>query len=288
MRRPALVFLTIVLIFYGLAFGGKYWNGKDKLNLVINRKEADIVVASFDPRLKELTTITIPGDTQAELSRQLGTWKLKSVWKLAANEKIGGVLLSETITKNFRFPIYTWADSDAYGFINGNIFDLSKSVLSIYKTNLSFWDRVKLGVFVISLSDAKRFDYDLRNFPIIQSTKLLDGSRGYQVTNKRSDKFSLIFSDSEISEKNLKVSIKDATDKPQIAQRVGEIIEVLGAKIFDISKEEPGAFDCQVSGKEVSVVKKLATLFSCKQSKDKMEGNFDIELRIGEDFAKRY
>src|SRR3972149_6326651 len=107
------------LIYIGLAliliafffFNTKLWKLNQKLGLVINSPDGNVVVMSIDKQNEDITIIEIPATTQLDVARQLGSWRAKSIWTLGENEKLGGALLRETIVKNFHFPVLGWADA---------------------------------------------------------------------------------------------------------------------------------------------------------------------------------
>ena len=82
--------------------------------------------------------------------------------------------------------------------------------------------------------------------------------------------------------------IKEATGVPNLAQTVGEVIEVLGGKVTSIVRQKGEDFDCLVMGEDKRIVKKVALIFSCDYEIDQPDGSFDLELRIGKQFGKRF
>jgi len=77
-------FLLFAFVFFLLiSLRTRFWDSTTKLALVVNREDV-VLIYIFDKGLEEITTITIPNSTQVQVSRQLGTWKLGSVWKLGA------------------------------------------------------------------------------------------------------------------------------------------------------------------------------------------------------------
>ncbi len=97
-----------------------------------------------------------------------------------------------------------------------------------------------------------------------------------------------LFSDIYIPHYDVSVLIRDATDEKGIPEQVGEIIEVLGAKVAAIKKEESEKFDCMVLGKDQKAVEKLVQVFSCEKGKGLPSGSFDLEIKIGDECARRF
>jgi hypothetical protein len=279
--------LFILLFALFLSFGTKYWNGR-KLSVAINTKEGDIVVSTFDIQNEEITNILIPASTELTLARQLGTWRARSVWKLGMNEKFEGELVKETVIRNFHFPVTAWADSGALGFGSGDGVGAIKAAFTPYKTNLNLPDRLRLLFFALGTKSANINDLDLGQTTLLRKTKLIDGEEGYVLTSRIPETIIIIFSDNAFAQGNFRVIIKDASGKNLLGEAVGQTIELLGAKVASVEKQNPADFDCYVAGKNAEFTEKLAQVFSCQRNKASPEGNFDAEMGIGEAFAKRY
>jgi hypothetical protein len=268
-----------------------HWNGKDKLSVVIRKESGDIVISTFDPGVGEIINIAIPANTQVEVARGLGLWEMGSVWELAENEGLMGDLVVETVTRYFKFPVYIWADQQAIGFTDTNLLSTIKAGLYPYKTNLSLVDRVRITLFAIRVQNPDRVDIDLSKTPLLKEATFIDGTKGFVVASSSPYKILSIFSDPLISKEGSIVVIKDASGNVGLAEKAGEIIEVLGAKVVSIKKEsrhQDTNSDCLVKGKKIETARKIAKIFSCRLIKGEVEGNFDLEIMMGEEFAKRY
>lgn len=289
-RLPKLMIIFFVFAFLlGIFFRAKIWRSEAKLILAVNRPDEAVSVLVFDPKAKEITNIVIPKNTEVEVSRGLGKWKLKSIWALGQNEKIGGRLLSETIRKNFRTPVNAWADQKAEGLIRPNFFRLLISTLSPYKTNLSLADKIRLFTFSLTVKEFKRTEINLAETSFLTKSRLIDGEEGYLITNKYPQKLLVIFSDAIFSSGNFKVAIANASENGKIGENVAEIIEVMGAKVAMIVNQESKDADCRVSGQDKKAVKSVSLVFGCEEAKDVLsDSNFDIEIELGEKFSKRF
>ena len=292
-KRPVLIkFLVTLLIltaFVSYIFlSSDFWDGKNKLPIAIATDGGNVTIAVFDPGVREITSVLIPGDTEVELARGLGTLRIKNVSQLGENEGLGGQLLSETLTSHFKFPVAVWADSEAQGFLSKNIFDLAKSVVVPYKTNLKLGDRARVALFSIGIQNTKRSEIDLSESSYLEKANLKDGQLGYTVSGRLPSSLLVIFSDPEISKKGLTVAILDYTSNQVSARKLGEVIEVLGAKVATVSEKDVDQFDCRVKGVNPKIAERVATLLSCQTQESDVEGNFDLQIEIGEDFAKRF
>jgi len=285
------IILAVVLIagaFFFLSFQTRFWDAKSKLTLATNTKEGDIIVSSFDPQTASVTNIFIPASTQLNVSRQLGSWRAKSIWQLGLNEKLSGALLRETVVKNFYLPIVAWGDAPALAFSQGDFLGIARAMVLPFKTNLKVGDKIKLGIFALSVKNPKRTDLDLRQGNYLKKARLTDGEEGYIPTGAGLEKLIIYFADSGVSQKNLRVEIKDASGGSRVAQEVGKTIEMIGAKVSSLSKVEQEDTDCQVAGKDKRLVELISAVFSCQKVKGEPSGNFDAQVKLGKGFIGRY
>lgn len=280
-----LIAFAAVWIF--LALNTKYWNGEDKVGYVYRNDNGDVNIRVLDPKLSESVTLIIPGDTQVTVARNLGTMRIKNVWQLGINEKLNGNLLAETVTKNFLSPVILWSDGDIGALETVSISGILKFIITPTKTNIQVGDRISLALFSLRVKNINSTVIDLGKSQFLKKTKLNDGEVGYIVNGPVSGRLTVNFSDSDFSEGNVRVDIQDATGVSGTANIVGQIVEVMGGKVVSINRvAEESNLDCVVLGVNPVVVKKTATLFGCKISKDKSV--FDLEIRLGALFAKRY
>src|SRR3990170_2738048 len=270
------IILAVVLIagaFFFLSFQTRFWDAKSKLTLATNTKEGDIIVSSFDPQTASVTNIFIPASTQVNVSRQLGSWRAKSIWQLGLNEKLSGALLRETVVKNFYLPIVAWGDAPALAFSQGDFLGIARAMVLPFKTNLKVGDKIKLGIFALSVKNPKRTDLDLRQGNYLKKARLTDGEEGYIPTGAGLEKLIIYFADSGGS---------------RVAQEVGKTIEMIGAKVSSLSKVEQEDTDCQVAGKDKRLVELISAVFSCQKVKGEPSGNFDAQVKLGKGFIGRY
>lgn len=281
-----LVFSLLLILFISLQT--KFWDGETKVVSAISLEGGDVLVTVFDPEAESITNIVIPGTTQLSVARDLGTFKLRSIWQLGANEKVGGRLLAETITKNFHFPINTWGDADLAGLTETNLPAIVRGVFIPSKTNLRIGDRLKMGIFSLRVKNPKRINIDLKEGNTLRKTKLIDGEEGYLLIEANLKSLYPIFSENVISRQNLRVQIIDHTGSGGIPDQVGATLEVLGVKVASIEREDERAEDCTFRTEDKILAKKVSAIFSCKKENEKVEGNFDLTVKLGSEFAQRY
>lgn len=276
------VFIPLFLLlslFLFLRLSTKYWNEHDKMVFVFQNPDGAVGVTILDPSLNEKTTLIIPGDTEINVARGYGTMRIKNVWQLGVNEKLGGSLLAQTITQSFLFPTNLWSDTD--------LNDIWKFVFMTKKTNIPFGDRLSAAIFALRVNGIDKTEINLGTSQFLRKQILTDGKSGYVTAGNMGGRLTVYFADNAFADKNLKFGLVDATGSFGVAAKVGQILEVLGGKIVEVDKDAVNdSLDCEVSGSNADVVKKVSILFSCK----KISGgsNFDLEMRMGGRFAKRF
>jgi hypothetical protein len=281
-----LIPLILILVFYlFVKLNTHIWNGKDKVSVVF-MEGPDVVVTVLDPMMSEVTTLVIPGDTQVDISRNYGTFRIKNVWQLGINEKVGGSLLTETVTQNFLFPVFLWSEKSP-GLGSKNVSDIFRFVFFPGKTNISICDRAHMVLFTLKVQEMGRSVIDLGKSHFLDKKILNDGQVGYVTTGTISQRLTIYFTDNEVGGADLKVNITDETGSPGVAEKLGEILQVVGGKVVSVDKKsvsEDG--DCEVSGINKPMVKKIANLFSCKTMTTKT--SFDLDIKVGKKFAERF
>lgn len=265
-----------------------YFGGSNRLSVAIQGKDGEIVVSTFDPVAGEVTNVHVPGNTQLTVSRQLGSWKAKSLWRLGENEKLGGSLIQESMIRNFHFPVSAWANESHMGLANGSVGSMIGSLFQIKGSNLEFGDKLRLILFSMGLGNGKRYDVNLEETAYLRKEKLVDGELGYVPTSKIPNNLLVVFGNPEYGKAGIKAGIKDMTGKLYIGQEVGSTLEVLGIKVASVEKNDKSDFDCHVVGKDKTMVAELANIFSCSKTYKDAEGNYNLVIELGERFGKRY
>lgn len=258
------------------------------MHMVVNGEDGSSFVLVFDPKQDQILSIRIPPNTQVEVARRLGIRKIKSVWELGVNEGVGGQLLAETVTRYFKFPVTAWSDSKALKLTSNNPFEVFYSAFGNYDTNLTFGDRVSLALFAIDVPNTGREEIDLADTAYLKETLLRDGENGYVVTGVQAEKLYSYFADETISNKEIGIGIRNGSTDPFVSKRIGEIVEVLGAKAAAISEGSNSEDDCLVRGNNMEVIRKIADIFSCTKEYQPYKQGVDIEIVFGESFSRRF
>ena len=282
-----IVLILVVAFVVYLMTNNKFWVSGNKLTLVTTQG-SDVHVVVYDTEIEKITTIEIPGDTLVDVPRSLGSMRIKNVWQLGENEGIGGMLLAETVTKNFRIPVVVWADERANAFSTGNYIYIVGAAFVPYKTNMNFADRFHLALFSIGVKDFKKETVDIRHSAYLKEEQLPDGNVGYVVTGRVPKSIAILASDNAFAKEGVRVAIYDGTNIPGYAEQVGMILEAMGGKVVSINKIDHSD-DCIVESNNDMVRKRLSMLFSCTgKGSGGLKGNYDVEFTIGEVFYSRF
>lgn len=280
-----LLLILFCLIFVKLTT--HFWNGHDKFAFVFRDTTGNVQVTVLDPGLSESTTLVIPGDTEVDVAENYGTLRIKNVWQLGINEKKDGRLLTETVMKNFLFPVFLWSGESGVGIGKGQLTDILGFIFNPGQTNISFGDRLQAGLFALRVQGLNRDQIDLGKSQFVTKKILSDGSTGFIISTPISERLTVYFSDPNFSNGDIRVKIDDQTGSFGVADNIGEIIQVMGAKVASIDRAPQASdVDCQVMGTNSDLVKKATNIFKC--TKGGGTSDFDLEIILGSKFAGRF
>jgi hypothetical protein len=288
-RWNVILFIGIVIVgFIYLSFNTKYWTGNNKLT-VVSPADDGLALYIFDPVAEKIITVTIPGDTEVISARNLGVFRVKNLWQLAINEKAQGILVGETVTRNFRIPVIAWAEKPLAGFASGRGLAQLKSLVVPFKTNLTFADKLRIFIFGLGVSEFKVENIDLSDSGLLSKTQLIDGGEGYRLSSRIPDQVIVLASDYYLTKSPTMINIIDSSGSTQLVEDITEVAEALGAKVVKIEKREAKDINCEVWGKEENKVNRIALIFGCKSLGNKgYIGNFDIQIEVGKGLARRF
>lgn len=277
--------LIVLLVFLFISFSSKNWNGRDKFSFVFKTEDGNVGVTVLDPVTPEMTTLYIPGDTEVSVAAGYGTMRIKNVWQLGVNEKRSDLLV-RTVTKNFLTPVYLWTDTDGELISRPNFAKLARFVLFPIKTNIPFGDRINMALFAVKIKNIEKGEIDLAKSQFLHKETLNDGQKGYALAGPPSARITVYFADNYLSEKNTRVNIIDGSKTAGSAQKVGEVIEVMGGKVVSIEKNQEISEDtgCEVRGTDSQSNNKVAKVFGCTVKNTITD--YDIEVVLGPKFVR--
>jgi hypothetical protein len=279
----------IVIAFFSIfnfIFSGGEWDGSSKVNIVVNGDE-DIIVTTFDPEKREMVSVKIPSDTEVEVARNMGRWRLGSVWDLGVNEGIEGLLLAETVTRYFHLPVYLYIDEGGKGLFESNLLSAFKVLFYPGRSNVHKKDLISIVQFTSSVKNPDRRVIDLIDTNSLQGVELKGGGMGYKKTRDISQSIIAPFSNEDIANNLTIVKIVNNSDNRLVSSKLGRVIEATGAKVAQVVSNEEKEGDCLVKSEDEQVGKYYSKLFSCEYKNTSGE-NFDVVIMINKDFIKRY
>jgi hypothetical protein len=280
-----LTFLITLIVVLFFVLRTKEWSGEEKMTLVVNNDDLSVSIIVFDPVLGEIYQLIIPGDTEIEVAGGHGIWKIKSIWKLGEQEGLSGELLARSITMGLKLPVYAWADSDAIGLTEPGFPSSFKAIFSSYKSSLTFGDKLHMFIFSARVKNTKRVKLNLADTTFLERGTLSGGEDGYRVAETPPQIISTIFSEPALSNKVVRVSIKDATNKPGLAVNVGKVLEILGAKVTSVETTSDYDGVCLLKASDRKIMTIMLNVFDCDKTSDKPGGSFDLEITLGKNFA---
>lgn len=291
--KPKKKYLYIAILFLILIFCLAYflrirqWNNKEKLFLLINNDDS-MIVAVADPTTGDMYRINIPGNTEVEVAGDLGRWKVKTLWVLGKQEKLGGKLAARSITMGLGLPVYAWADKKALGLIDISLKNSFTALFSSYDSNFSFGDRLNLFLFSIKTKNTKKVTIDLGETGFLEKDVLSDGNEGYRVSKTSPQNILAIFSEPSYSDGVVRVSMIDGTDEVGKSEKVSAVVQALGGKVSSVVNSLGFEGKCRISSKDKKLLDVLLRIFECEEYTIKEDQSFDVEISLGSEFTKVY
>lgn len=277
-----LLFLIGILIIFLFTFS-KFKN-LDKIAIVANTENSDILVQSYDFEQNKIISIIIPKDTQLEVAYQYGFYQAKNIWQLGKNEGMEGELVRASVVKNFNFPVVGWVDwSDKKSLPE------KRGFLWPRKSNLKVGDKLRMMVLSLRLKSQDQLVINLAETKILVKKKLADGEWGYVIQNEPIF-FDLasIFNEVSDNENFVRAIVIDNSGKVGVGEGVGELMEILGVKVSSVKKEKEDNFDCIISGRNTKLAEKLSWVYGCEVGSEISDSDFDLQFKLGKEFARKY
>lgn len=280
-----IIVITSILLIVNL--NKRLWTGSDKIVVAFNNVNGQVKVAVVDPLSSKLNIYSIPETSEVEVSRNLGVWKLGSVWKLGEQEDIGGGrLLTETLTRHLFIPTYVYGDKNTFGLLSSSPKELFKGVFFPGDTNLHFFDRVRLTYYSLSVKNTDKISIDLSESGYFVKSEISTGELGYKLSEKLPLSISDAFTNNEIQNFRQKFMIIDNSGSMQKTQMLSKYISVIGGKVISIEKDETEDYNCKVYANSEDILKYINKLFGCEGDLLNENSNFDVVLNIGKRFLE--
>lgn len=283
-RVGAFGFFLLVLI--GLfVLSPAYWSGDERLVMVIDDSEVEVGVLVVDPVRETTTYLAIPSETEVEVSRSLGVWKVGKVWELGQDEGVGGRLLAESITGSFKYPVEVWVGKGGVGLVEGGVVDTVRAVFGSYETNLNVADKLRLVYFRWQVKNWARSRIELADTTTLRREATMDGELVYRLTGTSPASVLALFALEDVLSGDARVFIKDGTDAG-IGRDFGKVVELMGAKVVAIDSDEGPDIDCRIdaSSENMVLVDKLNKVFGCDYVLDPKMGG-EVVVVLGKKFG---
>ena len=279
------IFISVTLIL-SFVLSKSYWNGETNFTIVSGGESGDVFIYTISPITPAIIVVKVPQDTEVDVSRGFGKLKIKNLWKLSKNEKIGGLLLQETLTKSFKIPVEAFVHEKGVGLLSTNLLTRLSILFSGFETNLTTGDKLRLFFYGFRVSRENRTVIDLGQYSaFLVKSKLKDGNEGYIISEDNlPPKLIGIYTDPVISRQNLNAVVKSSGNLKIKARILGKVLEILGPKLAsfsDIVNDDLEEKSCIVLAKDSYTRKKIARVFGCEQKNGEPTGNFDVEVIVG-------
>jgi len=274
--RKVLVLFFIVISLFAAFFLFLTSSAIDSNKYVVafQGESGDVQVEIYDFSSGEIDVIDIPGDVYVNTAYGFGDWRIGSLGKLGNQEKYGGELLRMSIVKSFHFPVDAWVEGSRLSF-NSN-------------SSLSLKQKLQLLWFKLRTPVSKTSETDLKNGGYLQETKLPDGDDGYALVRELPASLGTKFTISWGEKRMPRVGIYNTTGgSGNTIHNLSEVIHILGGD-WVIVEKPPTENDCYVKGNNSALKEKLSKLLLCSINDESVEGNFDIEIVVGQKFVERF
>lgn len=273
------------------AWKNRIWDTDTRLTVAVAQENPTLY--SYSPSSQELTIIVIPANTQVDAAGGYGSWLAGSLWDLGIQEK-RRELLSFSLEKNLGVPVDGFIGLEGGFFFQTTPWPVKffAALAGNFATNLTFFDRLALVFGPGSVPTPNRRIINLEGQGVITKAVLSDGQEGFIVVPERAKVIFEALRDDKILSEGKTLIITNATDKKGLAGDVVRVASTLGVRVIGAQTAGQKVEDCLVktrlASKDSVSVKRLAKIFGCSQEIGEFEGHADIEIVLGEGFAKRF
>lgn len=283
----SIILITTFSFILHVTLSSKQFEFSGKVNIASVDKEGNSIISIYDTLNNEIILIKIPSNLQINVSRNLGIWKIKSLWALGQQAKVDGVILTETLTRKLGLPVYFYGSENISGFSSTGLSPKVKALLFPGSTNLGFGDRLRLLIFSLKIRNRDKIDINLSDYSFLKETKLTDGSIGYILVGDTPTRITSFFNEPVISNSNIIVEIIDKTNAGNMTKSISRVIETLGGKVVSVSDKPAEKEDCFIrSG--IPAVKLIANYLNCIPVIDNNIESGKVQIEIGTDYQERY
>lgn len=263
------------------------WDGKSRISLAVDSQEVYLI--SFSPEEEKLLVVSIPPEVYVEATHGFGFYPFGAVYELGEIEKMGGEVLASTAQEFFATPLEGWikinpSDEGQKFKINDQKSAKEKIVELLTeetRTNLSFWDKLRLWWQIRGVRFDKVIFFDLGEEEIFA-----DGDANFTKLNQLLRPFLI---EEGIRQESFKIEVLNSTDKSGLGGKVARFVNNLGSEVISIGNQDKLLDRCLIRVKKDDLNKlttrKLKKVFSCEvEESDSLESRSDLLFIIGGDF----
>lgn len=292
--RQIIGFILAIIFFILLAgiswrvygdFKNSTWDGKNRLNLVLNIEPISLV--SFDPNSQTINFLTIPDGTYIEVAGDYGPYRIEKIYSLGKLEGRGIELLADSLETYFGLPVDGWIDTrEEWQRTSGDkrlllgLIGLGTKEKSL--TNLSRWDLIRLWLMVNRTRGHKIEAVDLGETTVAEEFNLPDGTHAKRIDNQRISRIiGNLFTDYQLRQEDLAIAIMNASGKSGLAAKASQLVANIGGRLVEVGDWPEELEDCQIkttsSVRKTYTSQKFANVFGCQLQADlEKEGRWDV------------
>lgn len=309
-----------LLVSLGWSLKKSVWKQKGNLNLVVQSEKTYLM--SYHPDDETLSIVVLPPNLYLDAALGYGEYQLENISKLGRIQvKNGGGFLTKSLQNYFHLPMDGYIiqvnsvppDDSLVGiptrpmpggkkFIvkseaieKGNVLSLVFCVVTHKcETNLSSWDLLKIFNKFRQLKLTQVRVIDLLDQPnMVRQEKLPDGTQVLRLeTLMLDDLGQKYFTDKLFISDHLKTILINATDYPQLAQKVSLLLTNSGLEVI-VAKDEENLDQSIIEYANpdfarYDTFKKIKRYLNIEKSQLNTELEGDMEIILGEDFKKNF
>lgn len=266
-------------------FKNSVWDGKNRLNLVLNTDP--ITLASFDPGSQTISFLTIPDGTYIEVAGDYGPYRIEKIYPLGKLEGRGIELLAASLETYFGLPVDGWIEAGEreQGITGGKRLISGLISLGIKEkslTNLSYWDLARLWLMVNRTRGHKVETVDLGETTVAEEFSLPDGTKARRIDQQRISRIiSNLFTDYQIRQEDLAIAIMNAGGETGLAAKAARLIANIGGRLVEVGDWAEEIGECEIKttprAKKTYTSQKFAQVFGCQLRADlKEDSRWDV------------
>ena len=272
-------------------FKNSVWDGKNRLNLVLNINPISLV--SFDPSSQTISFLTIPDGTYIEAAGDYGPYRIEKIFPLGELENRGIELLAASLETYFGLPVDgrikaggEWQGTGGAKRLLSGLIVLGLKEKSL--TNLSRWDLVRLWLMTNRTRGHKVEVVDLGETTVAEEFGLPDGTKAKRVDNQRISRIiSNLFTDYQIRQEDLAIAIMNAGGETGLATKAARLVANIGGRLVEVGDWPERLTECQIkttsTAKKTYTSQKFARIFGCQLQTDlEKESRWDVLIILTE------